>query len=61
MSGARVRAGLASAPLALVSAEALALSNLAVADSLSCALGVVVGATLLVRGVNPSELERAEA
>ena len=61
MSGARVRAGLASAPLALVSAEALALSNLAVADSLSCALGVVVGATLLVRGVNPGELERAEA
>ena len=60
MSAAVIGAGLATASLALVSAEALALSKLTVADSLSGTLSILVGASLLVGGINPGKLKRAE-
>jgi hypothetical protein len=61
VAGAVVSATLPGAGLSGISGKALALSGLAVADSLSSALGVLVKASGLGGGVDPGKLVRAGA
>jgi hypothetical protein len=56
-----VGAGSALASLALVAGEALAVASLSVAKTSTGTLGVLVAITVLIRGINPGYLERANA
>jgi hypothetical protein len=54
-----VGASSALASLALVAGKALAATSLSVAQTTAGTLSVLVALTILIRGVNPSNLERA--
>lgn len=61
MARAIVGARRALARLALIARKAFALTRIAVANTAVSALGILVEASHLVRGVHPSELERADS
>jgi uncharacterized membrane protein len=61
MARAVIGAGGALAALALVAGEAFAATSLSVAQASAGALSVLVALTVLIRLVNPSDLERANA
>eukprot|EP01034_Spumella_vulgaris_P036612 gene36612-45158_t len=60
VTGAVIWAGGSVASFAFISIEASAFSDISVADSTASTLSIFVESSLLIRSINPSQLERAD-